>query len=277
MTLPAGTVMLGAVVIVPTTSCAVVSAVVAAACVSPTTFGALTCGRPDETVSAIALPTTTSAPAVGFWLMTDPAGTVMLDAVVIVPSTSCAVVSAGVAAACVSPTTFGALTCGRPVDTVSAIALPTTTSAPAAGDWLMTLPAGTVMLAAVEIVSTTSCAPVIAVVAAAWVRPTTSGALTCGRPVDTVNPIALPTMTSLAAAGFWLMTLPAGTVMLAAVEIVPSTSCALVIAVIAAAWVRPTKAGALMCGRPLETVSAIALPTTTSLAAAGFWLMTLPA
>src|SRR3954470_18228572 len=99
--------------------------------------------------------------------MTDPAGTVMLGAVVIVPITSGAVVIAVVAAAWVNPMTLGALTCGRPVDTVSAIALPTTTSAPAAGDWLMTLPAGTVMLDAVVTVPRTSCAPVMAVVAAA--------------------------------------------------------------------------------------------------------------
>src|SRR3954466_8687895 len=149
MTLPTGTVMLGAVVIVPTTSCAVVIAVVAAACVRPTTAGAVTCGSPDEIVSAIALPTTTSAFAAGFWLITLPAGTVMLEAVVRVPTTSCAVVIAVVAAACVNPTTPGALTCGRPDETVSAIALPTTTSAFAAGFWLMTLPAGTVMLEAV--------------------------------------------------------------------------------------------------------------------------------
>src|SRR3954467_14511204 len=202
MTLPAGTVMLGAVVIVPTTSCAVVIALDAAACVMPTTSGALTCGRPVEIVSATALPPTTSAFAAGFWLMTDPAATVMLDAVVIVPSTSCAVVSAVVAAACVRPTTFGALTCGRPDEPVSAIARPTTTSAPAAGLWLMTLPDGTVMLVAVVMVPTTSCAVVIAVVAAAWVRPTTPGALTCGRPVETVSATALPTTTSAPAAGF---------------------------------------------------------------------------
>src|SRR4051812_50219958 len=133
MPLPAGTVMLDAVVMVPTTSCAVAMAVVAAACVNPTTPGALTCGRPDETVSAIALPTTTSAFAAGFWLMTLPAGTVMLEAGVMVPTTSCAVVIAVVAAACVNPTTAGALTCGRPLETLSAIALPTTTSAFAAG------------------------------------------------------------------------------------------------------------------------------------------------
>src|SRR5438045_1868294 len=119
--------------------------------------------------------------------MTLPDGTLMLDAVVIVPSTSCAVVSAVVAAAWVRPTTLGALTCGRPDETVSAIALPTTTSAPAPGDWLMTLPEGTVILGAVVIVPTTSCAVVIAVVAAAWVNPTTAGVLTCGRPGETTR------------------------------------------------------------------------------------------
>src|SRR3954471_9588515 len=193
--------------------------------------------------------------------MTDPAGTVMLDAVVIVPTTSCAAVIALVAAAWVNPTTAGALTCGRPVDNVSAIALPTTTSAPAAGDWLMTLPDGTVMLDVVVIVPTTSCTVVIALVAAAWVNPTTSGALACGRPVEIVSATALPTTTSAFAAGFWLMTDPAGTVMLGAVVIVPTTSCAVVIALDAAACVRPTTSGALTCGSPDEIVSAIALPT----------------
>src|SRR5206468_13074568 len=116
--------------------------------------------------------------------MTFPAGTVMLLAVLTVPTTSCAVVIAVDAAACVRPTTSGALTCGRPVETVSATALPTTTSAPPAGDWLITLPAGTVRLEALLIVPTTSCAAVIAQDAAACVRPTTSGALTCGSPVE---------------------------------------------------------------------------------------------
>src|SRR3954454_19681405 len=119
--------------------------------------------------------------------MMDPAGTVMLDAVVMVPTTSCAVVIAVVAPACVNPTTAGALTCGRPDETVSAIALPTTTSAPAAGDWVMTLPAGTAMLVAVVMVPSASCAAVIAVAAVACVMPTTSGALTCGKPDETVS------------------------------------------------------------------------------------------
>src|SRR4051812_24380210 len=150
----------------------------------------------------MALPTRTSVPAPGDWLMTQPAGTVTLDAAVMVPTASCALVINVVASASVNPTTAGALTCGRPVDTVSAIALPTTTSAPAAGDWLMTLPDGTVMLYVVVIVPSTSCAVVIAVVAAACVNPTTSGALTCGSPDEIVSAIALPTTTSAPAAGF---------------------------------------------------------------------------
>src|ERR1700759_5009481 len=99
--------------------------------------------------------------------MTAPAGTVRLVGVVVVPTTGCRPVMAVVAAACVRPTTFGAVTCGRPLDTVSATLLLMTTLAPAAGVLLMTLPAGTVRLDAVVIVPTTSCAPVIAVVAAA--------------------------------------------------------------------------------------------------------------
>jgi hypothetical protein len=43
---------------------------------------------------------TTSAPAAGSWLMTDPLGTVMLDAVVIAPTVRPTAVSALLAAAC---------------------------------------------------------------------------------------------------------------------------------------------------------------------------------
>ena len=54
------------VVIVPTVRPAVVIADVAAACVRPTTFGTATCGGPDETTSATALPTFTCVVATGF-------------------------------------------------------------------------------------------------------------------------------------------------------------------------------------------------------------------
>src|SRR3954462_13775829 len=101
MTDPAEIVVLDAVVTVPTTRLAPVIAVVALACVRPTTFGTATCGGPDETTRATALTTLTCVAAVGFWLITDPDGTVVLDAVVTVPTTRLAPVIAVVALACV--------------------------------------------------------------------------------------------------------------------------------------------------------------------------------
>src|SRR5207249_9642894 len=104
---PAATVVLDAVVTVPTTRFAPVIAVVAADCVRPTTFGTVTCGGPDETTSATVLLIVTDVPLTGDWLITDPAGTVALDDCVIAPTTRFAPVIAVVAAACVRPTTFG--------------------------------------------------------------------------------------------------------------------------------------------------------------------------
>src|SRR5919201_582672 len=138
MTDPAGTVVLDAVVTAPTTRFAPVIAVVAAACVRPTTFGTVTCGRPDEMTSATALLIATDVPLTGDWLITDPAGTVVLVAVVTAPTTRFAPVIAVVAAACVRPTTFGTVTCGRPDETTSATALPVATDVPLTGDWLIT-------------------------------------------------------------------------------------------------------------------------------------------
>ena len=65
--------------------------------------------------------------------MTDPAGTVVLDAVVIAPIVNPADVIALVAAVCVNETTLGTATIGGPDDTTSATALPCTTCVPAAG------------------------------------------------------------------------------------------------------------------------------------------------
>ena len=53
-------------VIVPTVSVAAVIVLVAAVCVSPTTFGTVVCGRPDETTRATAVLIVTVAPAAGF-------------------------------------------------------------------------------------------------------------------------------------------------------------------------------------------------------------------
>ena len=65
--------------------------------------------------------------------MTDPAGTVRLDAVVIVPTVRLAAVSAPLAEACVSATTLGTATWGSPDETTRATAVLMTTSAPAVG------------------------------------------------------------------------------------------------------------------------------------------------
>src|SRR3954454_12333654 len=133
MTDPAGTVAFDVGVIAPMTRAASAIEIVAAACVRPTTFGTAICAGPDETTSATALPTFTCVAAVGFWLITEPDGTVLLEAVVTEPTVRVAVVIADVAAACVRPTTFGTVTCGRPDETTSATALPTFTCVAAVG------------------------------------------------------------------------------------------------------------------------------------------------
>ncbi len=66
MTEPAGTVVLDAVLTVPTVRPALVIAVVACVWVWFTTFGTATDGGPDDTTSATALPGATSVPAPGF-------------------------------------------------------------------------------------------------------------------------------------------------------------------------------------------------------------------
>jgi len=92
-------------------------------------------------------------------------------------------------------------------------------------------------------VPTTRPAPVIEVVAEACVKPTTLGTATWAGPVLTVKLTELPDATLVAAAGFWLITLPAATVALLAIVTVPNTKPALVIALVAAAWVDPTTFG----------------------------------
>src|SRR5215217_7991415 len=125
--------MLDAVLMAPTVRPMLVSALAALAWGWLVTSGTATCARPEEITSATALPTTTSAPAAGFWLITEPAATVMLEDVLIAPTVRPMLVSALDAFACGWLVTSGTATCGRPEETTSATALPTTTSAPAAG------------------------------------------------------------------------------------------------------------------------------------------------
>src|SRR3954465_6107588 len=166
MTEPAGTVVLGAVELPsPSDRPAPAIALVAAASVRPTTFGTTTCATPEETTRATALPVFTCVPATGVWLITDPAAPVVLDAFVIAPTVRPAFVIAVLAAVCVRPVTLGTATCGRPEETTSATALPMFTCVPAPGDWLITEPAGTVVLDDVVSAPTVRPAFVIAVLA----------------------------------------------------------------------------------------------------------------
>jgi hypothetical protein len=73
--------------------------------------------------------------------------------------------------------------------------------------------------------------------------PTTFGTVTGGGPVDTTRLTALPGATAVPGAGFWLITEPAGTLGLAEDPMVPTVRFALVMTVVAAAWVRPTTEG----------------------------------
>src|SRR4051812_17048899 len=194
--------MLDDVLIAPTVKPALVSALDALAWGCFVTSGTATCGSPEEITSATALPTTTSAPAAGFWLITEPAATVMLDDVLIAPTVRPMLVSALAALACAWLVTSGTETCGRPDEITSATALPMRTSAPAAGFWLITEPAATVMLDVVLIAPTVRPMLVSALDALACGLSVTSGTATCGRPEEITSATALPTTTSAPAAGF---------------------------------------------------------------------------
>src|SRR5262245_18084627 len=230
----------------------------------------------DETTSATAVPGNTCVPLTGDWLITDPAGTVGLAASVTSPTTRVASVMASVASSCVKPTTFGTAMMSGPVETTRFTALPCATCVPEFGVWLITDPDGTVVLDAVVTVPSVRFAFVIAVVAAAWVRPTTFGPAACGGPLDTTRFTALPVATCVPLVGVWLITDPDGTVVLDAVVTVPSVRFAFVIAVVAAAWVRPTTFGTATCGGPLDTTRFTALPVTTCVPLVGVWLITDP-
>src|SRR5260370_10291507 len=146
---------------------AAVMAFVAADNVRPTTFGTVTPAGPDETTRFTADPNATEVPAAGDSDMTLPAATVAEDCGVTVPATRPVAVMAEVAAACVRPTTFGTATSAGPDETTRFTGEPGATEAPAAGDWDMTLPGGTVDEGWVVTVPGMSPAAVMALVAAA--------------------------------------------------------------------------------------------------------------
>src|SRR5262249_30187624 len=97
------------------------------------TSGTVTGGGPLEITSATALPGATDAPAAGVWLMIRSFATVVLDCVVMVPTTRLEAFRIVVAAACVLFVTSGTVTGGGPLEITSATALPGATDAPATG------------------------------------------------------------------------------------------------------------------------------------------------
>ena len=119
MTLPAATVLLDCVVTVPSrihfrrTRPWPLIAVMAAACVIPTTFGTETIAGPLDTTRFTADPTFKDVPAMGPWPMTLPVATVSLDWTATAPRTRPAPVAAVAAAASVIPTMFGTETLSR--------------------------------------------------------------------------------------------------------------------------------------------------------------------
>ncbi len=109
------------------------------------------------------------------------------------------------------------LTVATPVDTTSATLAPGATLAPPAGCCEITRPAGTVSLLAVLTPPTARPASAIALSAAAWVRSTTSGTVTVGRPVEITSATLTPGATLAPPAGCCEITCPSGTVSLLAV------------------------------------------------------------
>src|SRR5208282_4682229 len=117
------------------------------------------------------------------------------------------------------------------------------TLVPAAGFSLMTLPTAMLALAACVTAPTVRPAPVIAVVAAAWLAPTTLGTATGGGPEETTRVTAEPFVTRVPAAGLSLMTFPAATLALDACVTAPAVSPAPAIALLAACCASPTTLG----------------------------------
>lgn len=186
--------------------------------------------------------------------MTLPAGTEALECCVVLPTFRPAERNAAVAAATVSFTTDGTVTVAGPLLRTRFTADPTATLVPAAGFSLMTLPAGTSVLACCVVVPTTKPTAFNALVAAASVLLTTFGTATGAGPLLSTRFTAEPDGSLVPAAGFWLMTLPDGTVLLACVAVEPTTKPAAVIAVVASAKVSLTTFG---------TVTEVTVPTKT--------------
>ena len=97
-----------------------------------------------------------------------------------------------------------------------------------------------------------------------------------GEPVETTMFTVEPLSTFSSAAGSWLMTDPAGTVVLVCCVTVPSLRPAAVIALVASVCVMLVRSGTVACGLPLLTQYVTVSPRFSSVSAAGSCLNTCP-
>jgi hypothetical protein len=198
---------------------------------------------PAETKRLTADPELTEVPAVGLSLTTFPWATVLLTCCVMLPLVRPTLVITLVAAAWVRPTTLGTETIAGPEARTRFTADPKFAELAAAGVWLITVPTAIVLLACDVTVPTTRPTLVIALMAAAWLRPTTLGTETIAGPEDRTRFTADPKFAELAAAGVWLITVPTAIVLLACNVTVPTTRPTPAIALVAEDWVKPTVFG----------------------------------
>src|ERR1051326_7200257 len=196
---------------------------------------------PSETTIATLLPPAADEPPDGVWLMMRPAATAALGPVVTATGKP-APVNVAVPAACVCPTTFGTVTGGGPLETTRFIAVPTSTVSPSSGSWLITMPAGTVVLVCCVIVPTTSPFSGMMLSAVPGVTelpsgtPTSTGVIVPSEIVRSTGEFAGSEVPS---SGFTNITVPMWNCVLLALVTVPTRRPAWRIAVVAAACVRP--------------------------------------
>ena len=216
---------------------------------------------PWDTVRFTAVPVATAAPAAGDELITLPDATVLLYACVMVPGVRPADVRALPAVAWVIPTTLGTDIIWGPMETLNETAVPCATDAPAAGDVLITSPAGTVVLLFYTPRSKVD-------------RYDRSLGICCGHagyirnrdhdyrlgPLGYCQVHRSTDATAAPAAGDELITLPEATVLLYAWVMVPVVRPADVRALPAAAWVMPTTLGTYVIWGPMETLNETVSP-----------------
>ena len=138
----------------------------------------------------------------------------------------------------------------------------------------MTMPEATEELFWKETLPTASPPARMATSAADCDSPATLGTVTTDGPEEITRSTGLFSATSLPAAGFWLMTSPAGTVRLPSVLTFPTIKPAEMMADSAEACDKPMTSGTVTETGPAETTKCTLVKGSTSVPAAGVWLIT---